>query len=286
MAVYKRGEIYWGEFERKGERYRGTLETTSKREANKRLKDWISRVEKGEWQNKDDRMPLSKLLESFIEHHFDTLSDLTRKRYASSIKWLGEYFDGMYLDEITAAKLYTFMSKRKQTVVKRKGWKKSKNIEGSTIIRDLNTLSSMFTHGQDDLEWEINNPVPALIRKQKKRNGLKDSDPKKRYLSPSEENRLFAASFGSNSNPFCQKQMIATIDLGVRKEEMAGLTWEVQDKNRLFEVDLKKEMVTVTGKRNKIRQIPILPRTLEMLKSMPRHFNSPYVFYYPEGATP
>ena len=77
--------------------------------------------------------------------------------------------------------------------------------------------------------------------------------------------------------------MIATIDLGVRKEEMAELTWEVQDKNRPFEVDLKKEMVTVTGKRNKIRQIPILPRTLEMLKSMPRHFNSPYVFYSPEG---
>ena len=55
------------------------------------------------------------------------------------------------------------------------------------------------------------------------------------------------------------EQMIATIDLGLSKEEMAELTWEVQDKNRPFEVDLKKEMVTVTGKRNKTRQIPILP---------------------------
>ena len=103
--VYQRGKIYWGKVQRKGHFYTETLGTTSKREANKRLNAWVTRIEIGEWQEKGNKNSFDLLLESYTENNLDNLTIGTVKRYHSSIKCLSEHFEGIYLDEITAAEL-------------------------------------------------------------------------------------------------------------------------------------------------------------------------------------
>ena len=280
--LYKqKGSPYWsGRIRIEGKQFRKSFKTTSRSEANRRVVKWIAGLQDN-INNKDpERYTFDELGKSYYRNVLPTFTEDTQDGYFKSLdKFLEPFFGNMYLDEITAAELYKFSSQRRLSKYKRKGWKKAKPVQTPTIIRDLTALSSMFTHAQDDLDWDIANPVQPFLRKQKRKGTLKDSDSRTRYLSHEEEDRLLAAVIGNNRNPHLSAQMITAIETGMRLGEQFKLTWEVQDKNRPFEVDLKKQMITVTGKRNKIRQIPILPRALEILKKLPRHVSSPYVFY-------
>lgn len=247
--VYKRGNVWWGRVQVRGKDLRQSLETTSKSVADKRLREWLNRLEAHQWGDKP-RRTYDEAMESFLLKHCPTLKPSSVYRYRSSARILTPEFEGKYLDQITSATLADYEAKRR-----------ADGVSAPTIRRDLSCLSSMFTHAIVDLEWLDVNPVPTFLKRQKRRGRLQENDPRTRYLSHDEETALLAAV----ENDF-RGQIAFAIDTGLRREEQWGLTWDRVSLARQ-EIRIPKEL----AKGKKERVVPILPRSAQFLAHLPRH---------------
>jgi len=245
-SVYKRGKVWWGRVEHNRHVHRESLRTGDKRLAEKRLNKWIESLQAQEWGEKPVRT-YKELVVSFCAKHLPTLTPSSQRRYRVSLKNLDRAFRDKSLDDITGTSMAEFEQARR-----------SAGVSNPTIRRDLACLSSMFSHAIVDMEWTDTNPVTLFLKRQARRGRLKEAPPRTRYLSHEEETRLLAASGGDLGN------LIAfAIDTGLRLEEQLSLTWS--------QVDIKRERLTVTGKGGKTRQVPLLPRAMNILSKRPRH---------------
>ncbi len=66
-SVYRRGEVYYAKFQRRGQRQRLSLNTTSKRVAHERLRQLLSRSERGE-DVLQTKTPVSVAVAEFLQH--------------------------------------------------------------------------------------------------------------------------------------------------------------------------------------------------------------------------
>lgn len=245
---YKRGEIYWGRVQRKGVEYRASLETTDFRTAQVRFKKWLTDLEGASWGERK-RVTFAEAVRQFIMQHFPQLKPMSAARYALSLKWLSDSFDGKFLDEINRQSLSEFETVRR-----------SGGVSSSTIRRDLACLSSLLTFCEDR-EWikEGKNIVPAFLRRRSRR-GLKEGKPLQRYLSRAEEALALAtaAEVKCSKGPLVEAIMLA-IDSGLREQEMFSLTWP--------QIDLMNNVIVTTRdtKNGKSRSVPIQERSARFL---------------------
>lgn len=258
-SIYRRGNIWWGRARRKGVEKRISLETASKEVAKRRLDKWLNELEQTSWGEKP--VPtFDDTAEKFVLEHLPTIKPSSAKRYAVSLVHLADAFEGKRLDEITSSAIYEFEMDRRKS-----------GATPPTIRRDLACLSVIFTSAED-WEWYEGNPVPRYKRRRARRGGLKESPPRRRYLSIEEEQALL-----SECQPYLWNLISFAIDTGLRKEEQLSLMWE--------QLDLKKgEIHLTTGtKSGRERTVPLLPRAAQLLAQMPRHIRSPYVFVKSNG---
>ena len=210
-----------------------------------------------------------------MDEHLPRLKPSSRTRYMHSLLHVVDHLQGKFLDQITSSVLSDFVNKRRQD-----------GVTSGSIRRDLSCLSSIFRCAE---EWEffVGNPPAAYLRAGKRR-GLKEAPPRTRYLGHEEEALLLdyaaqrrADSLGNRDQHaylMFEAALIFAIDTGLRKEEQLGTTWK--------EIDLDKREVIVPDTRAKGgvgRWVPLLPRTEAMLRALPRHKSSPYVFWNREG---
>lgn len=183
------------------------------------------------------------MMESFILEHMPTIRPRAADRYRTSIRALLRFFEGKGLDEISTEAMAEFeMTRRREGVT------------DATIIRDLACMSSAFTHAQIDKGWIETNPVAVFIRRQMRRGRLVDAEPRTRYLSQEEEDRILAAA------PLLRDHVAFAIDTGLRQSEQFGLRWR--------DVLLSKGEIVVPrelAKGEKSRKVPILPRAARIL---------------------
>lgn len=272
--LYRRGEAWYGRTTHKGKEYRKSLETTSRGVAQERLQEWLERLKASNWGDKS-RRSFEETVRKFTAEHLPRLKRTSRLRYTHSLLHLEDHLRGKYLDEITSAVLSAFEERRRQDGV----------VNGS-IRRDLSCLSSVFRCAE---EWEYfaGNPAAAYLRSRARR-GLKEADPRTRYLSHEEENtildhvrsKLRGAKGNRDRHGYAMllAAVVFGIDTGLRKEEQLALTWR--------DIDLEKREVTIPKERAKsgrARQVPILPRTLALLEALPRHKESTSVFWHRKG---
>jgi integrase len=258
MGIYWRGKRAWARAQRNGREYRTSLKTTSKTVAERRYRQWLSELDAIAWGDKPRRR-FDEAAERFIKEHLPTLKVSSARRYGVSLAWLADEFEGKFLDEIGTAALMEFERKRREAGAK-----------PPTVRRDLACLSSIFGCCIE-WEWCDANPVPAYMRRRKKR-GLRESPPRTRYLSHAEEAKLLA-----HATPAVRRAIAFAIDTGLRREEQFGLTWD--------KVDLQQGCLWLDGttKSGKPRRVPLLPRAAQILAQMPRHIRSPYVFCHGSG---
>lgn len=204
--------------------------------------------------------------------HLPRLKDASRKRYLVSLVNLSAHFSELYLDEIGKAKLSAFETARRK-----------EGVTNGTIRRDLACLSSMLRSAEDEWDYHEGNSAAAFLRKAKRR-GLKEAPPRTRYLKHDEEAAILryiqkkidgTASERDRHGYIMWKAIVCfAIDTGLRKEEQRSVKWA--------DIDLQRQEVTIHGKRTKSgfeRTVPLLDRTCELLATLPRHKNSPYVFW-------
>ncbi len=257
-SIYRRGQVYWGKIQRKNRVFRQSLRTKSKSEAERRLRDWEKDLEAIAWGDRP-QLGFDKAVLSFIEEYLPTLKPQSARRYATSIKKLIISFEGIYLHKIGFKELSDFESRRR-----------SEGVKPPTIIRDLACLSSIFSFAEDR-EWIEGNLVKIFLRRRAKR-GLKNAPPRTRYLTHEEEGALMSEAKG-----VLRDAVALSIDTGFRCEELLSLKWS--------QVDLRNQTVSTTKgtKTGTVRTVPLLPRALQILESMPRNIRSQYVLCHGDG---
>lgn len=259
--LYKRGKTWWGRFQFRGEEHRRSLQTTSRTVAEKRVRQWISDLRASEWGEK----PTPKF-EDAVVHFFDVSQELkssTLRRYQSSLRLLDPMFRGVKLSDIDREKLRTFVAHRLEA-----------GTAMPTIRRDLAFLSSVVSEA--NMHWEFEgNVVMSFLKAGRKRGTLRDSEPRTRYLSLNDEQRLL-----SQCDESLEIAVTFAIDTGLRREEQFGLCWG--------DVDLNDGIVNVSGARTKTRRtrmVPLLSRSAQMLAHHgARKSPESYVFSKADGS--
>lgn len=267
MAIYKRGKTFWARAQRSGREHRCSLQTTDRRIAESRHRQWLARLEAISWGDRP-RYTFAEAADRFVSEHCATLKPASARRYAVSLKMLGETFAIMHLDEITRDKLSEY-----------EAWRRAAGASGPTVRRDFACLSSMLT-SCEEWNWlpEGANPVPGFLKRRSKR-GLKEAPPRTRYLSVEEEQALMA-----NASPVVQRAIAVAIDTGLRLDEQFSLTWP--------QVDFRRGIITTTAdtKNRRKRSVPLPERSAQILAQLPRHEPTGraavarlYVFHHEDG---
>lgn len=256
----KRNKTWFYRFKHGGKCYTGSLRTddlTIAKERFERIQQQLIQSDYGE----RPRRTFDEAALRFAEEHYQTLKPKSRKRYGVSFDSLVKHFAGKHLDEIGSALLGDFERARLK-----------QRVTTSTVRRDLACLSSVFSRAEE-WEWISYNPIKPYIRGRTKA-GLKEGNPKTRWLTVEEEKALLAVCSSR-----MQDLVAFAIDTGLRKEEIFSL--------QLNDVNLKTNELTVredVSKNGKSRTIPLLPRAREIyLKSKRSKIGRAFVFTTPEG---
>jgi integrase/recombinase XerD len=147
------------------------------------------------------------------------------------------------------------------------GTRRLDGVGASTVRRELACLSSVLTLAVG-WGWASHNVVRLLDRRL-----LGPTKSRRRYLSHDEERQLLAAAA-----PRVREAIIFAIETGLRRGEQLSLRWDQIDFDRC-ELRL---LVTKTGVP---RIVPLSDRALAVLRSLPRHSASQFVFVNPTTGT-
>ncbi len=259
-TIYRRGRQWWGRVQRAGADLREPLKTTSRSVAQRRLREWLDQLDRVAWGDKP-RRSFDEAMVKFIDEHLPALKPSSARRYLVSIENLTGSFEGAWLDQLGTARFLEFEGRRRE--------------EGAmppTIRRDFAALSSMYGCCID-WEWLDLNPVPAFLRRRKKRGVLKESPPRTRYLSHEEERLLLA-----KASPRLTDGIAWAIDTGLRKEEQFSRR----------RAHLRPGRITVDGagsKNSKPREVPLLPRAAQISAQLPYHLRTDFLWVNPQTGT-
>ena len=263
-GIYKRGRTWWARGQRSGREFRESLQTTNRRLAERRYREWIGRLDAIAWGDRP-RYTFREAAQRFISEHCSTLRPKSALRYGVSLKWLGEKFEMAFLDQITRDKLAEFET-----------WRRSSGAKSPTIRRDLACMSSLMT-SCEDWDWieEGKNPVPGFLKRRAKR-GLKEGPARTRYLSEGEEAALLA-----NASPEVRDAVSVAVDTGLRREEQFSLAWQ--------QVDFRRGIIQTTTrtKSGRARTVPLPDRAAQILARLktanPHNLISLFVFCHDDG---
>jgi integrase/recombinase XerD len=115
--------------------------------------------------------------------------------------------------------------------------------------------------------------VPSYLRRRAKR-GLKEAQPRTRYLTEEEEVRLL-----DHASPHVRDAIILAIDTGLRSNELFGLQWS--------QIDFARGVIDTTTrtKSGRARIRPAEQRARTILGTVPRRLDTPYVLVNPDTGT-
>lgn len=262
MGIYRRGKTYWIRLVRDGQEIRRSARTAVKSVAlayERELNAELARVSLGGRPRRSYREAMVR----FIEEYLPTLADGAALRYRSSAKQLHGHFEALYLDQIdlSCCKAYVAARRKAGCVIERKdGSKIRRDITPATVKRDLACLGSMFSRCVE-WDWIEANPIPVA-----KSLGLRESKSRTRYLTPGEYAELLA-----QSSERLRPLVVALVATGLRKEEMLSLTWR--------QVNLARLELTIKGKGDKTRVVPLSDEAAAVIAAQPRHALSPWVWH-------
>ena len=280
-GIYKRGKTWWGRVQRGGQEFRESLQTRSESVARKRLRQWLDRLEAAAWGEKP-LVTLNEIADRFIREHLPNIRHQSARRYGVSLAHLDRELGHMMLNTIGSAQLVEFETARR-----------SAGVSAPTIRRDLACLSSLFGFA---IEREIVdvNPVSAFLKRARKR-GLRESEARTRYLSHAEELALIAEAGrrampaagkpdrrrfkGPRNDMMLSAAIVVALNSGLRLREQLDMTWE--------DIDLARKVARVAAARakgRKTREVVLLDPAVSVLRAIPRHIKSRFVFWHRDGA--
>ena len=267
MAVYRRGKIWWYNFEFQGRKIQEssgfTNKTAALRVEAKRKADLLDR-RAGFTKSK-----LAPKFEEYVEPFLMWSEHQHRPKTHSLHEWncqtLKRFFGGKYLDEITSEMVEDFKSARKHEP--RLGAKDGRLVTGATVNRALTTLKLMY-HQAERSGYAVKNPVVGVSM-------FREPVDPMRVITFEEQ----AAYLPKTSQPLSDIAKLM-LDTGMRPEEVFRI--------RAENVDFKQKTIfNPFGKTKAARRIiPMTDDVLFLLKGRVEEaagLGTPFVFTSPHN---
>jgi integrase len=267
MAVYRRGKIWWYNFEFQGRKIQEssgfTNKTAALRVEAKRKADLLDR-RAGFTKSK-----LAPKFEEYVEPFLMWSEQQHRPKTHGLHEWncqtLKRFFSGKYLDEITSEMVEDFKSARKHEP--RLGAKDGRLVTGATVNRALTTLKLMY-HQAERSGYAVKNPVVGVSM-------FREPVDSMRVITFEEQ----AAYLPKTSQPLSDIAKLM-LDTGMRPEEVFRI--------RAENVDFKQKTIfNPFGKTKAARRIiPMTDDVLFLLKGRVEEaagLGTPFVFTSPHN---
>ncbi len=248
--LYTRNSIWWARFKVRGIEYRQSLRTRAKSVAEKRLKALRESIEDEAHFGIDGPTSWQAAVVSWSEHIGRQIAATTVSRYLVSLNHIRQWLDDKNIHEIDAAMLRDLVKGRQR-----------QGVTNATIRRDLTAISSVLAHAIDE-QWIHDNPAQAFNRKRL---------PERRDPIALPTSDAITLTIGRRATRFGDMMLFAR-ETGMREEEIAGLEHSGINAAGLT--------ATFTGKRNRLRSVPLSKAALAIVQRQPRFLKCPYVFWH------
>ena len=247
------GRVYWIEFYQDGQRRRERI-GPNKEAAEQRLREIKSAIAEGRYIKKPKEMTTTF---NGLARRYHEWAKLNNKSYAVNkayfINRLTKFFGPRRLVEITA------------WLVERWKGERSKETGFTEVDRELATLKHMFNKA---VEWHLTADNPARTVKLFRR-----TRQKQRFLTQEEISRLLA-HLPKHQRPIIKFALLT----GLRRANLLNLKWG--------QVDLTHNILIIAAQEAKgghALKLPLAGEAVNLLKSMPQHPASDYVFCNEKG---
>ncbi|MEW6054053.1 MAG: site-specific integrase [Nitrospirota bacterium] len=249
MGIYKKGNVYWMIKQYNGKKVERTLDTGIKRVAEERYSKIVSEIVGGSYFQKPKEFTISYLMEKYAEDRAMTKASNTLARDRSLREHITNYFGSYLLAEVTPEMVSDYRRKRyaeKKTV--------------ATVNRELAFLRNAYNIAIRHYKWCFVNPVSS-VKFDRERNQ------RDRWLTSEDEKNLFSHLKGRLVDI-----VSLVLNTGLRQDEVLSLIRS--------NVDLFRKTITVKGKGDKVRTIPLNAVALDILKARMKthHIHSELVF--------
>jgi len=174
------------------------------------------------------------------------------RRDATSLRALKRSFRSRRLEDISTEQIERYKAAR------------LKQVSPASVNRELACLKHLYSKAQ---EWKraISNPARRVKL-------LREDNCRLRYLTHEEEDALVSASAD-----YLKPLVRLAANTGLRVGEVLDLCWQ--------NVDLDNGLLLVArSKSGKRREIPLNDTALALLRNVPRHIRSKFVFCKPDGS--
>jgi len=247
MQIYKRGKIWYLDYCVNGKRKRESVGRSKRLAESLLAKRRVEIIENKYFDiAKFKKVRFDKTAEDFL-----TWSQVHKKSFRrdrSLVKNLMDCFGSKHLYQISPYEVEKYQSVRRQEV------------SAATCNREVACLKRIFNKA---IEWgkARENPVSKV-------KFFREDNERLRYLNKDEIVQLL-----KECAPHLKPIVLFALNTGMRKSEILNLKWK--------DLDLQANLITVTEtKSGDFRKIPINSQLKEVLETIERHPNCPYVFNY------
>ena len=212
-----------------------------------------SEIDRGIYLSREEaeRITISELIDRYSKEV--TPLKKSSARELSRLKNLNRFFGSFTLARLQSSMVAQFRDERL-----------NEGLSGSTVVKDLNTLSHIVDTAIKEWSCHISfNPVKNIRRP-------KLNPSRTRRLYQYEEQALLAVC---REHSFMMEVIVVfAIETAMRLGEMINLQWK--------DVDLSKSIATLHMTKNgEVRQVPLSRKAKELLNQLPRHIENQAVFW-------
>lgn len=252
-GCYWRRKTLWARFVVEGREYRFSCETSDAAVARERREAKRAEIiAAASWG--DGRKTISEAIEAWTFHVPTHVSAKTVARYLNSIQLIQAHLEGLHIDEVDKGTVATIIAARR-----------ARGITNATIRRDLTALSSLLSFAVEQ-GWREGNPALDAFRSK----GMRERrDP---IVLP----ELRDIERAIERAPGGLKHLVRAAFLtGCRQEELVALERR--------SVDLVRRTITVRGKGNKARVVPLTDEAVALFRDVPASVATRHVFWHSDG---
>lgn len=251
-GCFWRGNTLWGRIQVKGGDIKWSLRTDDPEVAKRRHKIERDRQVAASHYG-DHRRMFTDVMAEWGEKIGRNVSERTAARYATSLKQLQPFLEGVYDDEIDGELVADIIDKRQ-----------AHGVSNATIKRDLGAVSSVLNFGIDKGYRDSNPVLPRLKRLKERRDPIMLPDHQHVEMVIRRAPGLLAS------------MIRAYWSTGARRDELAFA--------RRSQLDHARKQLTLIGKGKKLRVIDLDGWGYdEIFKPLPAALGSAFLFWHHQG---
>lgn len=231
--LYQRNGIFYARAQVGKREHRKSLQTSDRREAQRRLKRWLAELSP---YHGTERHTYKEAVALWFKANAGQWKPGTEKRYGQSLAVLDAHFGDMFWDQVDKYALMAFVEKRKAAGRK-----------VATINRDLTVISGIAKHVRELRGWPDDNPVDRVPKKPRKERRLPYIRP------PAEDIEAYFERMPGTFGDLCRFALLT----GARMNEIVTIGWAAAQAGNVTFHDTKNRLPRTIALNDEARAIVV-----------------------------